>query len=105
MICVGLRLLVRNEAALGQCRRRLCGTGKSDPDVKGPEATADDHALLADLMIAAAGGYVSTEAEAALRMALQRDPGAPDLALLSGLYPDAGGPARCGLPDVGTAFA
>ncbi|WP_299849707.1 c-type cytochrome biogenesis protein CcmI [uncultured Roseovarius sp.] len=72
----GLRLLVRNEAALGNITAAYTAQAKVI-EVKGPEATADDHALMADLMIAAAGGYVSTEAEAALRMALQRDPDHP----------------------------
>lgn len=72
----GLRLLVRNEAALGNVEAAYAAQAHVI-EIKGPEATADDHALLADLMIAAAGGYVSTEAENALRMALQRDPGHP----------------------------
>lgn len=40
----------------------------------GPQATADDHVLLAEMKINAAGGYVSPEAEAALEAALRRDP-------------------------------
>ena len=59
----GLRLLVRNEAALGNVAAAYAAQ-KEVIRVKGPKANADDHALLADLMIAAAGGYVSTEAEA-----------------------------------------
>lgn len=42
--------------------------------LKGAEATAEDHARLADLLIRAAGGYVSPEAEAALTRALTADP-------------------------------
>ncbi|MEO3414973.1 c-type cytochrome biogenesis protein CcmI [Roseovarius sp. CAU 1744] len=81
----GLRLLVRNEAALGNVRAAYAAQ-QQVIRVKGPGANADDHALLADLMIAAAGGYVSTEAEAALRKALQADPGNPTSRYYLGLY-------------------
>ncbi len=72
----GQMLLARNEAALGNYAAaaraqaavvRLRGTG----------ASADDHVLLADLMITAAQGYVSPEAEAELRRALEKDPANP----------------------------
>lgn len=81
----GLRLLVRNEAALGNVAAAYAAQ-KEVIRVKGPKANADDHALLADLMIAAAGGYVSTEAEAALRVALQVDPENPTSRYYLGLY-------------------
>jgi cytochrome c-type biogenesis protein CcmH len=42
--------------------------------LKGDEATADDYGTLADLMILTVNGYVSPEAEAALKTALQMDP-------------------------------
>ena len=42
--------------------------------LKGADATAEDHASRAELLIYAAGGYVSPEAEAALTEALKRDP-------------------------------
>ncbi|MGS4947375.1 c-type cytochrome biogenesis protein CcmI [Meridianimarinicoccus sp. RP-17] len=69
----GLALLARNEAALGNftaaydAQRRLI-------DVLGARATADHYADLADMMVLAAGGYVSPEAEAVLGQALSRDP-------------------------------
>jgi cytochrome c-type biogenesis protein CcmH len=69
----GLDLLARNEAALGNlaaaeaAQRRIIA-------VKGEAATAEDFAALAELMIRAAGGYVSPEAEAELIRALERDP-------------------------------
>lgn len=69
----GLDLLARNEAALGNlaaaevAQRRIIA-------VKGEAATAEDFATLAELMIRAAGGYVSPEAEAELIRALERDP-------------------------------
>lgn len=69
----GLALLARHEANLGnyiaayQAKARLI-------DLMGEDATAMDHAELAELMIAATGGYVSPEAEAVLRQTLSRDP-------------------------------
>ncbi len=69
----GLELLARNEAALGNlaaaeaAQRRLIA-------VKAEAATADDYATLAELMIRAAGGYISPEAEQELVQALTRDP-------------------------------
>lgn len=81
----GLRLLVRNEAAIGNVAAAYAAQAEVIR-VKGPEATADDFGLRADLMIAAAGGYVSTEAETALREALQRDPAHPTSRYYLGLY-------------------
>lgn len=69
----GLRLLARNEAALGnftaahRAQQRLI-------DVLGAQAQAEDFADLADMMVLAAGGYVSPEAEAVLGQTLSRDP-------------------------------
>lgn len=70
---VGHELLARNEAALGD----FAAAQRAQAVVirlKGAAATAEDHAVHADLMIRAAGGYVSPEAEAALAEALRRDP-------------------------------
>lgn len=70
---VGLELLARNETALGNfaaaedAQRHLIA-------VKGESVTAKDHSALAEIMIAAAGGYVSPEAEAELTAALSLDP-------------------------------
>ena len=81
----GLGLLVRNEASFGnvvaayQAQAQLV-------EVKGAEATAHDHGLLADLMIAAAGGYVSNEAETALRTSLAKDPAHPTSRYYLGVY-------------------
>ncbi|MDP3265027.1 MAG: c-type cytochrome biogenesis protein CcmI [Tabrizicola sp.] len=80
----GLELLARNEAALGNyaaaesAQRRLIA-------VRGDAATANDHASLAEIMIAAAGGYVSPEAEVELVAALSRDPQEPVARYYSGL--------------------
>lgn len=81
----GLRFLVRSEAALGnlvaarQAQAQLIA-------VKGEAASAADYAMLADLMINASGGYVSSEAETALRAALERDGREPSSRFYLGLY-------------------
>ncbi len=69
----GLRLLVRNEATLGNATAAYQAQANV-VRLLGDAANAGDFALMGDLMIAAAGGYVSREAEAALREALTRDP-------------------------------
>ncbi|MCE6961685.1 c-type cytochrome biogenesis protein CcmI [Cereibacter sphaeroides] len=106
----GQELLVRNEAALGN----YAAAAKAQEKVIAllqPKAGAEDHAGLAELMIMAAGGIVSPEAEARLTEALRLDPqngtaryysglllaqtGRPDMAfrlwraLLEGSAPDA----------------
>lgn len=81
----GLRFLVRSEAALGnmgaahRAQTQLIA-------VLGEEATASDHAVLADLMINAAGGYVSSEAAAALHAALKHEAREPTARFYLGLY-------------------
>lgn len=68
----GFQLLAVNESALGnfvaahQAQSRVI-------DLKGDSVRAEDYAALADMMILAAGGYVSPEAEEALTEALRRD--------------------------------
>jgi cytochrome c-type biogenesis protein CcmH len=65
-------LLARSEAAMGnyvaayRAQERVLS-------IKGDRATAKDYADLADMMVLAAGGYVSPEAERALEAALSRD--------------------------------
>ncbi len=68
----GAMLLARNEAALGNFPAAHRAQARV-LSIKGDQATADDYVDLADMMILAAGGYVSPEAEAALRAALTRD--------------------------------
>jgi cytochrome c-type biogenesis protein CcmH len=66
-------ILARNEANLGN----FAAAARAQARVvalRGDAATATDHADLAELLILAAGGYVSPEAEAALDAALSRDP-------------------------------
>jgi cytochrome c-type biogenesis protein CcmH len=81
----GLALLVRNEAGLGNTSAAI----KAQTHLialKGADASAGDHAMLADLLITAAGGYVSQEAEAELRAALLKDPEQPEARYYLGLY-------------------
>lgn len=66
-------LLARNEAALGNFRAAYQAQERI-LSIKGAEATAQDYVDYADLLVLAAGGYVSPEAEAALNAALTRDP-------------------------------
>ncbi|MGR3363005.1 MAG: c-type cytochrome biogenesis protein CcmI [Maritimibacter harenae] len=69
----GLALLAQHEAALGNYRAAYRAQGRLIA-AKGDAATAQDHADHAELMISAANGYVSPEAEAALERALRLDP-------------------------------
>jgi cytochrome c-type biogenesis protein CcmH len=81
----GLRFLVRSEVALG----RMVAARKAQEQliaVRGEAASATDFAMLAELMIEAAGGYVSKDAVTALRAALDRDPRAPAARFYLGLY-------------------
>lgn len=70
----GLELLATNEARLGNLSAARTAM-ESLLRVKGDSATAEDHAALAELMIMAAGGLVSPEAEAELTRALTLDAG------------------------------
>jgi cytochrome c-type biogenesis protein CcmH len=81
----GLGLLARNEARLGNFAAARKAQARI-VEIKGEAATGRDHALLADLMISAAGGTVSGEAEAALRAALRREPGEETALYYLGLY-------------------
>ncbi|OSP56197.1 c-type cytochrome biogenesis protein CcmI [Pseudoruegeria sp. SK021] len=80
----GLTLLARNEAALGN----YAAAGAAQTRLVallGDTAQANDFADLADLLILAAGGYVSPEAESALAQALERDPNNGPARYYSGL--------------------
>lgn len=80
----GQHLLVTNEAALGnyiaayQAQIRVI-------EIKGTHVRAKDLSELAEWMIIAAGGYVSPEAESALKRALERDPNDGKARYYSGL--------------------
>lgn len=66
-------LLAQNEANLGNFR--AAAAAQSDVlRLRGEAATASDYTDLADMLVLAAGGYVSPEAEIALRTALSFDP-------------------------------
>ena len=70
---LGHTLLAQNEASLGN----LVAARKAQEvvvDLKGEAATGEDLSLLAHLMISAAGGTVTPEAEAVLIRCLQIDP-------------------------------
>ena len=69
----GHSLLAQNEARLGNFRAAIAAQ-EQVISLKADEATAGDFAYLLDLMIIAAGGFVSPEAEAVIEAVLQRDP-------------------------------
>ncbi len=91
----GLALLARTEGALGNhiaAHEALALLIAA----KGEAATAVDYADYADMMILAAGGYVSPEAQAALKEALARDPQNGVARYYGGLLM-----AQTGRPDLG----
>ncbi|SMR72897.1 cytochrome c-type biogenesis protein CcmH [Aliiroseovarius halocynthiae] len=69
----GLDLLATHEAAIGNLVAARAAMGQL-LDIKGETATANDYARHAELMINAAGGFVSPDAEAMLRRALEVAP-------------------------------
>ncbi|MEZ5913036.1 MAG: c-type cytochrome biogenesis protein CcmI [Paracoccaceae bacterium] len=69
----GQTLLAQSEAALGNYPAAHAAQAQVIA-LKGDRADAQDYAALADLMVLAAGGYVSPEAEVALAETLRRDP-------------------------------
>ncbi|BDW85286.1 c-type cytochrome biogenesis protein CcmI [Roseicyclus marinus] len=69
----GLGLLATNEAALGNFRAARVAQERLIA-LMGDQATGFHHIDLAEMMILAAGGYVSPEAEAALTRGLQLEP-------------------------------
>lgn len=77
-------LLARNEATLGN----FVASYQAQKDVirlKGDKAEAADYATLAEMMVRAAGGYVSPDAEDALKQTLARDPRYPSARYFTGL--------------------
>jgi len=69
----GLELLASNEAALGNFRAARLAQGRLI-DLLGDDATGQHYIDHAEMMVLAAGGYVSPEAEAALVRGLELDP-------------------------------
>lgn len=92
----GQLLLARNEAAAGNFQAAY-DAQQTVIRLKGGGVTAGDYADLADMMVLAAGGYVSPEAENALRQAIALDPGNGPARYYWGLMM-----AQTGRPD--TAF-
>ncbi len=68
----GLALLARHEANSGNHIAAYTAQAQLI-ELKGEDATSRDYAEQGEMMIVAAGGYVSPEAELALRKALERD--------------------------------
>jgi cytochrome c-type biogenesis protein CcmH len=69
----GHQLLAQNEAGLGNFVAAIAAQQQVIA-IKGAAATGEDYAALGEMMILAAGGYVSPEAETELVKALQLDP-------------------------------
>lgn len=69
----GMALLASNEAALGNFRAARIAQERLI-ELLGDEATGKHYIDLAEMMILAAGGYVSPEAEEALRIGLEQEP-------------------------------
>jgi cytochrome c-type biogenesis protein CcmH len=90
----GLQLLAQNEAAL----RNYAAAAKAQlhlVEVMGAAAGVPEHLDAAEYLIAAAGGYVSPEAEAQLVAVLQADPKNPLARYYSGLlFAQVGRPDR-----------
>ena len=81
----GLALLARHEAGIGKYQAAH-PAHLALLQAKGDDATGEDFATLADMMITAAQGYVSSDAEKALRAALARDPSEPRARYYLGVY-------------------
>ena len=91
----GQRLLARNEAGLGNYAAARAAQERV-LDLLGETAQAEDWSDYADILVIAAGGYVSPEAEAALGEALHRDPANGPALYYSGLAM-----IQTGRPDLG----
>ncbi|NHF74126.1 c-type cytochrome biogenesis protein CcmI [Paracoccus xiamenensis] len=89
----GLTLLARNEARLGNALAAKTAQAHL-VEVRGADATAEDHAFLAGLMTEAAGGVITPEAEREIAVALQLDPRNAQARYMTGLLQ-----AQNGRPD------
>ena len=90
----GNELLALHEARLGNTVAAHKAM-KRVLEIKGDAASADDYARYADLLVVAANGYVSPEAEAALQEVLRRRPDHPVGRYYSGLmFAQTGRPDR-----------
>ena len=89
----GQTLLAQNEAKIGN----FAGARKAEAAVirlKGAAATAQDYSGLGELMVYAAGGIVTPEAEAALAQSVKLNPAEPSARFYLGLMA-----AQVGRPD------
>ena len=94
----GYEMLARSEAQIGRYSQ-AAGAKARALDIKAGSATADDFAEYAELLILAAGGYVSPEAERALARALELDPrNGPAIYYTGRMF------AQVGRPDRAMAF-
>lgn len=69
----GQELLARTESSLGNMRAAYTAQGHVIR-LKGDDTTSRDYSIYANMMIGASDGYVSPEAQAALRLSLELDP-------------------------------
>lgn len=69
----GHELLAQHEANIGNFKASYAAKGRAI-DLKGQEASAEDYAQYGELLVMAAGGYVSPQAEAAFGRALKMNP-------------------------------
>lgn len=90
----GLELLARNETGLGNYAAALAAQTKLIERL-GDAASADQRLMMANILIAQAGGYVSPEAEGWIVQTLERAPKHPMARYLSGLmFAQVGRPDR-----------
>lgn len=94
----GFRLLVTNEAQLGNFAAAARAKARVIALSQAEAVTADDYAELGDLLVRAAGGVVTESADAAIAAALQLDPDNGTAQFYAGLME-----AQIGRPD--RAFA
>ncbi len=93
----GRRLLAGSLRGLGD----FAGAREAQREVlelAGDAATADDHAAMGELMILSVNGYVSPEAEAEIRKALELDPDHPSARYYAGLALEQSGRADLAVP-------
>lgn len=90
----GWRLAVTTQTGLGDLEAAWRSQDRVVA-ILGEEATGEDFALLAELMILAADGYVSPQAETALAEAVRREPGNGSARYYAGvMYAQGGRPDR-----------
>ena len=81
----GFRILARGEASLGNFKAAHEAQARVIELSGGPDADPSDWSQYAEMLVLAAGGYVSPEAEQALEQVLQHDPVNPSALYYWGL--------------------